>query len=197
MGQRKQSSRVTARVTAAAVASTAPVPGRTPPAAIVVDAVRHAVPLGQFYFFGGSLGNYLLLTAFDLAVGLVFIIGSTRERGDVNSVDPRSRMLSLQVLSVLVIAPFIGVTSAIIAMPIAMPAYLFGVQEGLDWPGIYSELSFWMQVGWMSLLAAARYQILFYQRTSAGSLGSRRAQVRSSATSKGIAAEPWRTTPPR
>ena len=142
-----------------------------PPAAIVVDAARHAVPLVQFYFFGGSLGNYLLLTAFDLAVGLILIVGSTRERGDVNSVDPRSRMLWLQVLSVLVIAPFICVTAAFITLPIAMPAYLLGVQEGLDWPGILSEPSFWIQVGWMSLLAAGRYQILFYQRTSAGQRG--------------------------
>src|SRR5262245_5699980 len=71
-------------------------------AGVAADAARHSIPLLQLYFFGGSIGSYLLLTAFDLAVGLVFIVASTRQRGDVNSVDPRSRLMIFQVLSVLV-----------------------------------------------------------------------------------------------
>lgn len=144
---------------------------RTPLPAVIVDALRHAVPLVQFYGFQGSLGRYILLTAFDLGMALVFIVGSTRERGDVNSVDPRSRWLPLQFLSVIVIAPFLAIMAAIIAIPVGMPAYVFGLHAGLDWPGTLLTPLLWVQVSGMSLLAATRYQVLFYHRTSAGARG--------------------------
>jgi hypothetical protein len=89
----------------------------------------------------------------------------------VNSVDPRSRSLVLQVLSVLVIAPFLALAAAVIAIPVGLPAYLVGIHAGLDWPGLIRTTGFWEQVAIMSLLAAARYQVLFYERTSPGPRG--------------------------
>ena len=37
---------------------------------IVVGALRHMVPLLPLYLLNGSIESYLLLTAFDLALGL-------------------------------------------------------------------------------------------------------------------------------
>jgi hypothetical protein len=51
-------------------------------AAIALDAARHAVPLVPLYFGNGSIPSSLLLTAFDLALGLMVIVGTTRDRSD-------------------------------------------------------------------------------------------------------------------
>lgn len=138
---------------------------------IVADAARHAIPVVQLYAFGGDVGRYLLLTVFDLGVGLLFIVVSTRELGDVNSVDPRSRSLFYQALSVVVAAPIFGIVAAVIAVPIAMPVYVAGLGLGLDWGGVVSQPGFALQVAGMALLAAVRFQMLFYERTGAGALG--------------------------
>jgi hypothetical protein len=49
--------------------------------------------LVSLYAFNGSIESYLLLTAFDLSLGLMLIVGTTRERKDPTMVDPRSRRL--------------------------------------------------------------------------------------------------------
>jgi hypothetical protein len=138
---------------------------------VVADVLRHSIPLIAFYAYGGSIGSYLLLTAFDLGLGLMFIVVSTRDRGDVNSVDPRSRWMIFQILSVLVATPFLGALGALIAAPIVLPVYLLGLSLGFDWPDIMSTPAFLLQIGGMALLAALRFQVLFYQRTSAGAVG--------------------------
>ncbi|MEY2549341.1 MAG: hypothetical protein QOD64_1923 [Verrucomicrobiota bacterium] len=61
--------------------------------AIVLDAVRHAVPLVALYVYHGSVPAYLLLTAFDLALGLMLIVGTTRDAKDPTTVDPRAAFL--------------------------------------------------------------------------------------------------------
>src|SRR5262249_27779471 len=116
--------------------------GRASFVGVVVDVARHAIPLVPLYRFGASVGSWVLLTAFDLGLGLMFIVVSTRDRGDVNSVDPRSRWMVFQVLSVLVAGPFLGALGALVAIPIAMPAYLLGLRLGVDWPGIVARPGF-------------------------------------------------------
>src|SRR5258706_10378982 len=114
----------------------APAIGRTPRVSfmnIVVDVVRHLVPLLPLYLFNGNIAGYLLLTAFDLSLGLMLIVGTTRDRGDVTSVDPRSRWLVMRLTAVLVAAVFLAIIAAIIAIPIGMPAYMFGLSTGIDW----------------------------------------------------------------
>ena len=93
--------------------------------AIVVDVARHALPLLSLYVFHGNFASYVLLTAFDLSLGLMLIVATTRDRGDVNSVDPRSRWLIMRFIAWLVAAALLVFMSAIIAIPIAMPALIF------------------------------------------------------------------------
>ena len=61
---------------------------------ILADTVAHAVPLIFFYGAHGSVQGYLLLTAFDLALGLMLIVGTTRDPKDPTTVDPRAAWLS-------------------------------------------------------------------------------------------------------
>ena len=84
---------------------------------ILADIARHALPLVSLYRLQGSIPAYLLLTAFDLSLGLMVIVGTTRDRGDPTSVDPRSRWLVMRVLAVLVLTVFFAVVAAILTVP--------------------------------------------------------------------------------
>lgn len=138
---------------------------------IVLDVVRHVVPLLPLYVFNGNFASYLVLTAFDLSLGLMLIVGTTRDRRDITSVDPRSRWLVLRLVSVLVAAIFLAIMAAIIAIPIGIPAFIFGLSTGIDWSVVLSHTSFWIPVVGMSLLAAARFQGAFDARTTPGRRG--------------------------
>jgi hypothetical protein len=138
---------------------------------IVVDVVRHAVPLLCLYVLQHDIATYILLTAFDLSLGLMFIVGTTRASGDINSVDPRSRWLIFRLVSILVVAIFLAIVAAIITIPVGMPAFIFGLYAGIDWRTVMSNPGFWMPIGGMSLLAAARYQNAFEARTTPGDRG--------------------------
>src|ERR1700745_601351 len=97
------------------------------PAAIALDVLRHLLPLIPLYFWRGSITSYLLLTAFDLSLGLILIVGTTRDRNDPTTVDPRATLLASRLTSVLVLAIFFGIVAAIITVPIGMPALIFGL----------------------------------------------------------------------
>lgn len=140
-------------------------------AAIVLDVVRHAVPLLPLYVFNGNFAGYLLLTAFDLSLGLMLIVGTTRERKDPTAVDPRSRWLVMRLLAVLVIAVFFALAAAIITVPISAPAIIFGLAEGVDWWDLLSNKTFWIPVAGMSVLAAVRAQTAFEATTVPGHRG--------------------------
>ena len=138
---------------------------------IVADVARHAIPLVPLYLFSGSIATYVLLTAFDLALGLMLIVGTTRDRKDPTSVDPRSRWPIMRLLAELVIAAFLALVAALVALPIAAPALIFGLSEGLDWWVTVSDKSFWIPVIGMSLLAAVRAQRAFEATTVPGRRG--------------------------
>jgi hypothetical protein len=57
-------------------------PQRMPGVIIVADIARHALPLVSWYRLHGSIPGYLLLTAFDLSLGLMSIVGTPRDRAD-------------------------------------------------------------------------------------------------------------------
>lgn len=57
---------------------------------IVADLWRHALPLVSLYLFQSNVAAYLLLTAFDLSLGLMLIVGTTRDRNDPTTVDAHS-----------------------------------------------------------------------------------------------------------
>jgi hypothetical protein len=144
---------------------------RVPAVAIAADAVRHLLPLASLYLLHGNFANYTLLTAFDLSLGLMLIVGTTRDRKDPTSVDPRSRWLVMRVMSVFAIAVFLAIFAAIIAVPIAAPALLLGLASGVDWRASASSHTFWIPVAGMSLLAGARAERAFEATTAPGHRG--------------------------
>ena len=106
---------------------TAPVDVPIDPArvrAIGLDAVRHALPLVPFYFYHGSVPAYLLLTAFDLALGLMLIVGTTRDAKDPTTVDPRAALLISRITAALILAVFLGMVAAILTIPLGIPAFI-------------------------------------------------------------------------
>ena len=58
----------------------------------ICDLARHAAPLVSLYILDGSIPRYLLLTAFNLSLGLILIVGLTRAVTDPTTVDPRSQL---------------------------------------------------------------------------------------------------------
>lgn len=142
-----------------------------PVIAILVDAVRHGLPLASLYLYDGSFENYALLTAFDLSLGLMLIVGTTRDRTDPTSVDPRSRWLIMRVTSVLALAIFLALFAAIVALPVAAPVLLLGLAFGVDWQATASSHMFWIPAAGMSLLAAARAERAFEATTTPGAPG--------------------------
>src|ERR1041385_7561602 len=116
--------------------------GRAP--AIVLDVLRHALPLIPLYLWRGSITSYLLLTAFDLSLGLILIVGTTRDKSDPTTVDPRATWLSARLTSVLVLAVFFAFVAALISVPIGMPAFVFGLTKAGDLPELVSRPNFWI-----------------------------------------------------
>src|SRR5450631_1300067 len=143
---------------------------------IVVDVVRHALPLVPLYFFNGNLLGYMLLTTFDLSMGLVLIFNTTRGPVDVTArgrvemtkVDPRSRWLISRVVAVLVGAAIFAVEAAIVSVPIVVPAFVFGMVTGVDASTVTEQLNFRILVAAISLIAAARFQGWFESATTPG-----------------------------
>lgn len=140
--------------------------------AIVLDVLRHALPLVPFYLWRGSITNYLLLTAFDLSLGLMLIVGTTRDRSDPTTVDPRATLLVSRLTAVVTLAIFFGIVAAIITVPIGMPAFIFGLATAGDLPALLARPSFWITAGCMALATAARAQQRFEAVTTPGERGT-------------------------
>lgn len=129
------------------------------------------MPLIPFYWFGGSLERYALLTAFDLALGLVLIVATTRQPSDPTTVDPRSRRISLQVVSIVIIALFMALVAAFLTIPIGMAAFIAATSASSDWWSLVGSPDVWRQVGVMALCAALRAHLVFVERTTVGGHG--------------------------
>ena len=138
---------------------------------LVVDVARQAMPLASLYYLHGTIASYLLLTAFNLALGLMFIVGTTRDRGDVTTVDPRSRWLVMRLIAIVVVAAFLAFVAAFIMIPIVMPALMLGWSAGVEWTPVFSQKGVLASAAFMALMAAIRYQTLFEQRTTPGAKG--------------------------
>jgi len=144
---------------------------RPSPANLAVAIARHALPLVSLYALHGAIASFLLLSAFNLALGLMLIVGTTREMGDPTSVDPRSRWPLMRLLAVCVLAVMLALVAAFVAIPIALPAILLGLSEGVDWFGLLAQKNVLVAVAFMALLAALQTQVLFEQRTTPGAAG--------------------------
>jgi hypothetical protein len=140
--------------------------------AIVVDAVRHALPLVPLYFYHGSVPAYLLLTAFDLALGLMLIVGTTRDPKDPTTVDPRAAWFISRITAALVLAGFLGGVAAFLTIPLGIPAFIFGLQAQVDWIALVMRPGFYLPVVLMALSAGVRAQLRFEATTRVGEWGT-------------------------
>jgi hypothetical protein len=114
----------------------------------------------------------LLLTAFDLALGLMLIVATTRDRSDPTTVDPRATLLGARATAVVALAVFLGLVAAFVAIPIAMPAFVFGLATGVDWVELVGRPGFWLPVAAMALAAGLRAQHRFEAVTTPGERGT-------------------------
>lgn len=130
--------------------------GRGRAIAIALDVLRHALPLIPLYVWRASITSYLLLTAFDLSLGLILIVGATRDRSDPTTVDPRATWLVSRLTAVVALAAFLGAVAAIITVPIGMPAFIFGLATAGDLPALLAQPNFWITATGMALATGAR-----------------------------------------
>ncbi|MDQ2868645.1 MAG: hypothetical protein M3R59_09595 [Verrucomicrobiota bacterium] len=140
--------------------------------AITVDVVRHALPLTPFYLTHGSSTSYLLLTAFDLSLGFMLIVGTARDAKDPTTVDPRATWLISRLAAVVVGAIFLGIVAAILSLPLGIPAFIFGWWTGVDWHALVMRKPFWISAAVMALVTGARAQLRFEATTNVGKWGT-------------------------
>lgn len=139
---------------------------------IGLDVVRHALPLVPFYFYQGSVPGYLLLTAFDLALGLMLIVGTTRDAKDPTTVDPRAALLISRITAALVLAVFLGAVAAFLTIPLGIPAIISGMAAQVDWIALVTRPGFYLPVVFMTLSAGVRAQLRFEAATRVGERGT-------------------------
>lgn len=140
---------------------------------IVADIVRHALPLASLYVFHGNFAGYVVLTAFDLAMGLILIFNTTRGSNESGrTVDPRSRWLISRFFAWVLGSAMFAIEAGIVAIPVAAPAYFFGLSHGVDWHAMFRHPGFYLPVIAMSLLAAGRFQRSFEAQTTVGERGA-------------------------
>ena len=139
---------------------------------ILADSVAHAVPLIFFYRAQGSVQGYLLLTAFDLALGLMLIVGTTRDPKDPTTVDPRAAWLSARIAAALIQGVFLGVVAAFLLIPLGMPAFISGMEAHVDWVALVTRPGFYLTVAFMMLSAGVRAQLRFEAATRVGERGT-------------------------
>lgn len=137
---------------------------------VVIDATRHGLPLVSLYFLNGSIPSYLLLTAFNLALGLMLILCTLRDPSDMTTVDPRSRWLISRLVSPVVSAIILAVSAALITLPLIGPALYFGLFAELDWQAVVSRKPFWILAGGAALMAGIRAQLAFDATVTVGTI---------------------------
>jgi len=140
--------------------------------AIALDVLRHALPLVPFYLLHGNIPSYLLLTAFDLSLGLMLIVGTTRDARDPTTVDPRAAWLISRLTAVLVLAVFLGLVAAVLTIPLGIPAYIFGSATGVNWRSLVLRPGFWIPAVLMMFATGARAQHSFESVTTVGERGT-------------------------
>ena len=137
---------------------------------VVIDATRHGLPLVSLYFLNGSIPSYLLLTAFNLALGLMLILCTLRDPSDMTTVDPRSRWLISRLVSPVVSAIILAVTATLITLPLIWPALYFGLFAEVDWQAVVSRKAFWILAGGAALMAGIRAQLAFDATVTVGTV---------------------------
>jgi hypothetical protein len=107
-----------------------------------------------------------------LSLGLILIVGTTRDRSDPTTVDPRATYLASRLTAVFVLAIFFGIVAAVITVPIGIPAFIFGLTKAGDLPEMLSHPNFWVTAAVMALATAARAQHSFETVTTPAERGT-------------------------
>ncbi len=137
----------------------------------ILDILRHGAPLLSLYLLDGNISRYLLLTAFNLSLGLMLIVGITRDPSEPTTVDPRSRLLVSRLAAVLFISGFLAVVAVFIMIPIFMPAFILSAAHDVDWWEVLSFKPFWVMVVFVALIAGLKAQLAFEATTVVGAKG--------------------------
>lgn len=142
------------------------------PKKFALDLARHMAPLVSLYFLDGSIPRYLLLAAFNLSLGLMLIVGLTRDASDPTTVDPRATTPVARLSAVVILSIFLAVVAAFITVPIFSAAFIFSLAAGTDWWEVLSHRNFWVMVAFLSLIAGLRAQLGFEATTVVGEKGT-------------------------
>ena len=94
---------------------------------VVLDAIRHGLPLLSLYYLNHSIPIYLLLTALNLALGLLFILLTTRDPSDMTSVDPRSRWPMMQLANLMFVTLMFALCAVVMTAPLVGLAFYVGL----------------------------------------------------------------------
>ena len=141
---------------------------------VVIDATRHGLPLLSLYFLNGSIPSYLLLTAFNLALGLMCILLTLRDPSDMTSVDPRSRWPIVPLADLLLVTLVLAVPATLITLPLVAPAFYFGLFASVDWQTVVLRKEFLVLAGGAALIAGGRAQRAFLATVVVGTVGGSR-----------------------
>ena len=137
---------------------------------VVIDTTRHGLPLASLYFLNGSIPSYLLLTAFNLALGLMLIVGTLRDPSDMTTVDPRSRWLISRLAALVVSSIILAVFAALLTLPLVAPAFYFGLFADVDWQTVVFRKAFLILAGGAALMAGIRAQLAFDATVTVGTV---------------------------
>jgi hypothetical protein len=115
------------------------------------SVARHGLPLAALYLSGAKAASYLLLTAFDLSLGLVAIVAlKSGAKLDVARLARGSWIIDIPVMAVV-----FAIAAAVLTLPIGALLILYGVDVSLDWASILFSRSFSIAVGLMAFFAGA------------------------------------------
>lgn len=141
---------------------------------VVLDTTRHGLPLLALYLLNRSIPSYLLLTAFNLALGLMFILVTVRDPSDMTSVDPRSRWPIMRLADLLFTTLVLVVFAVPITAPLAGLAFYFGLFGDVDWQAVIFRKQFLMLAGGAALIAGGRALLAFDANVVVGTAGGSR-----------------------
>lgn len=137
----------------------------------ILDVLRHGMPLLSLYVLDGNVSRYLLLTAFNLSLGLTLIVGMTRDPSDPTTVDPRSRLAVSRLAAVSIMSVFLALVAVFIMILIFMPTFILGMASEVDWWEVLSYKPFWVMAIFIVLIAGLKAQLAFEAVTVVGAKG--------------------------
>lgn len=131
----------------------------------VASVARHGLPLAALYLSDAQAASYLLLTAFDLSLGLALIVALKTD----TKLDAARPARWNWIIDIPIMAVSLAVVAAALTLPIGTLVILYGVSASVDWAAILSNRVLWIAVGLMAVFAATHaYLMQVHRRDGAG-----------------------------